>query len=128
MWLDSRLKQPVRINLADLEGWSKFRSRIQREIVAELEAPGREAGHKKFKMFFAVHETEAWLLSQPELFPQKVRGRIEKHRARPEAVNLQGDDRWIRSLFQSRSRSRIRLLSILHRMLDTMLDLAKNAI
>src|SRR5436190_10096806 len=29
----------------------------------------KEVDHPKFRQFFAIHETEAWLLSQPELFP-----------------------------------------------------------
>lgn len=48
----------------------------------------KEVGHSKFRQFFAVHETEAWLLSQPELFPNEVRvgfpGRIDQ----PETVNF----------------------------------------
>jgi len=48
----------------------------------------REAGQDRFRMFFAVHEFEAWLLSQPEIFPREVgdvlRGTIEL----PETVNF----------------------------------------
>ena len=41
-----------------------------------------------FRMFFAVHETEAWLLSQPEIFPASAQERLEKYKKRPEAVNF----------------------------------------
>jgi hypothetical protein len=48
----------------------------------------REVDHPKFRQFFAVHETEAWLFSQPELFPAEVRtgfpGRIDH----PEQINF----------------------------------------
>jgi len=44
---------------------------------------------KRFRMFFAVHEIEAWLLSNPDLFPKEVRqvfpGKIQK----PETVNFE---------------------------------------
>jgi len=48
----------------------------------------REVGHPKFRQFFAVHETEAWLLSQPELFPSEVRGGFPGRIAQPETVNF----------------------------------------
>jgi len=183
-WLDSRLKQPVGIRLVDLAGWSKFRTRIQRKIVAELEVPGREdviaaiglldlygpnfypdhthspkercewavnqiereVGNKRFKMFFAVHETEAWLLSQPEIFPSGVRDQIEKHKAKPEAVNFNKPPAThIKEAYHAINRTYKKTIDgyelfsradpefayescpYLKRMLDTMLDLAKNA-
>jgi hypothetical protein len=42
--------------------------------------------NKKFKMFFAVHELEAWLLSQPENLPSSVRKALPKKL--PEDVNF----------------------------------------
>jgi hypothetical protein len=48
----------------------------------------KEVGRPRFRQFFAVHEVEAWLLSQPELFPAEVRrgfpGRVDQ----PETVNF----------------------------------------
>jgi hypothetical protein len=44
--------------------------------------------HPKFLQFFAVHEIEAWLLSQPELFPLKVKKAFSKKIQTPEMVNL----------------------------------------
>jgi hypothetical protein len=32
----------------------------------------RDVGHRKFRMFFAVHEIEAWILSQPAILPAGV--------------------------------------------------------
>lgn len=48
----------------------------------------REVGHPKFRQFFAVHETEAWLLSQPELFPAEVRRGFPGRVGQPETVNF----------------------------------------
>lgn len=42
----------------------------------------------KYKHFFAVHETEAWLLSQPGNFPVSVRRHLQKHANQPEKVNF----------------------------------------
>ncbi len=44
--------------------------------------------HKKFHQFFAVHEVEAWLLSQPDIFPPTVRTAISKKALYPENVNF----------------------------------------
>ncbi len=43
---------------------------------------------QKFFQFFAVHEVEAWLLSDPEIFPQKVKNAFPKKIDRPETVNF----------------------------------------
>lgn len=42
---------------------------------------------KKFRHFFAVHEIEAWLLSDQTIFPIEVRKALPKSAARPETVN-----------------------------------------
>jgi len=44
---------------------------------------------KRFKMFFAVHEVEAWLLSQPEVFPREVRQELDSESKNPEDVNFE---------------------------------------
>ncbi|MEI7748551.1 MAG: DUF4276 family protein [Chlorobiaceae bacterium] len=44
--------------------------------------------HRKFFQFFAVHEVEAWLLSDPEIFPQKVKSAFPKRIEKPEMVNF----------------------------------------
>jgi hypothetical protein len=48
----------------------------------------REVGQPRFRQFFAVHETEAWLLSQPELFPADVRRGFPGRIGQPETVNF----------------------------------------
>lgn len=47
-----------------------------------------EVNHMKFRHFFAVHELEAWLLSEPELFPPEVRGGFPGRHAQPETINF----------------------------------------
>lgn len=42
----------------------------------------------KFYQFFAVHEVEAWLLSQPEIFPVKIQSAFPKKIQKPERVNF----------------------------------------
>lgn len=41
----------------------------------------------QFRMFFAVHEYEAWLLSDAEKFDPSIRNRIASHARYPEDVN-----------------------------------------
>ena len=48
----------------------------------------REVNHPQFKMFFATHELEAWILSQPEVLPQPVREALPGRAANPETVNF----------------------------------------
>ncbi len=48
----------------------------------------REVNLEKFRMFFAVHEFEAWLLSQPDIFPRDVNSALTNKVAHPERVNL----------------------------------------
>ncbi|MGB2823207.1 MAG: DUF4276 family protein [Phycisphaerae bacterium] len=46
-------------------------------------------GNERFRMFFAVHETEAWLLSDPGIFPSVVGEGIRSECATaPEAVDF----------------------------------------
>ena len=43
---------------------------------------------KKFFQFFAVHEVEAWLLSQQDIFHASVRNAFPGKIAKPETVNF----------------------------------------
>ena len=47
-----------------------------------------ELGQDRFRMHFAVHEIEAWLLSQPDIFPREVRDNLPAKTNRPEKVNF----------------------------------------
>jgi uncharacterized protein DUF4276 len=42
----------------------------------------------RFHQHFAVHETEAWLLSEPAIFPEAVRQRFPGRIQHPETVNF----------------------------------------
>jgi hypothetical protein len=64
------------VNAEERNGWAK------KEIEDEVD-------HPRFRQFFSVHEVEAWLLSQPELFPAKVRTALPGKVAQPESVNFQ---------------------------------------
>ena len=44
-------------------------------------------GLSKFRQFFAVHETEAWLLSDPDVFPPAVKDGLPSKE--PETVNFE---------------------------------------
>jgi hypothetical protein len=49
----------------------------------------RQVGHPRFKQHFAVHEIEAWLLSDASIFPSSIGQRLERHQANPESVDLE---------------------------------------
>lgn len=51
----------------------------------EIEA---NVNHPRFRQFFAVHEIEAWLLSDPTIFPSEVRAGLSRKTKEPEKVNL----------------------------------------
>ena len=48
----------------------------------------REVNCAKFHMFCAVHELEAWILSQPEILPAEVRRALPGRVQSPERVNF----------------------------------------
>jgi len=48
----------------------------------------KRVGNARFRHFFAVHETEAWLLSEPTLFPANVRTGFPGRVTQPETVNF----------------------------------------
>jgi hypothetical protein len=48
----------------------------------------KEVGLEKFRFFFAVHEFEAWLLSEPNIFPTQIKNALPQNVAQPELVNF----------------------------------------
>jgi hypothetical protein len=48
----------------------------------------REVGLDKLRLFFAVHEFEAWLLSQPDIFPREIKNALLTKAAQPEKVDF----------------------------------------
>jgi hypothetical protein len=59
----------------------------QRFAWAKAELEGK-VGHPKFRQYFAVHECEAWLLSQPEGLPDDVKKGLPGRHAHPETVDF----------------------------------------
>lgn len=47
-----------------------------------------QVGRKNFRQHFAVHEVEAWLLSDPSIFPPEVAEALENKYPLPEQVNF----------------------------------------
>jgi len=64
-----------RTTVADRYEWGK----------REMES---RADNVRYRHFFAVHETEAWLFSQPECLPTKVARSLLRHSGAPEQVNF----------------------------------------
>jgi len=92
MYLNSKEKDKIIavISLMDLYGPTFYPDHVK--AAPERYKRGKEHMEKrvknsKFHQFFAVHELEAWLLSQPEHFPQKVKEKLEKIE-NPETVNF----------------------------------------
>jgi hypothetical protein len=48
----------------------------------------REVGSDRFAQHFAVHETEAWIFSDPTLLPADIRSAIPGKAANPESINF----------------------------------------
>jgi hypothetical protein len=48
----------------------------------------QRVGHPKFRQHFAVHETEAWLLADPEVLPREVCKALPAKISRPETINF----------------------------------------
>jgi hypothetical protein len=79
------------IGLLDLYGPAFYPSRLTAATerrkwgVAHFE---KLVDRERFRMFSAVHEFEAWLLSDPALFPAAVANAFSEKIAQPEAVNF----------------------------------------
>jgi hypothetical protein len=50
----------------------------------------QRVSHPRFRQHFAVHETEAWLLSRPEHLPNDVHNALPGRCSQPESVNFDG--------------------------------------
>lgn len=47
-----------------------------------------KVGRKDFHMFFAVHEFEAWLLSDPHILPAEIQSAASRYSSQPEKVDF----------------------------------------
>lgn len=79
------------IGLLDLSGPNFFPP--DKTTAEERHTWGKEyfegkVGHPRFRMFFAVHEIEAWLFANPGGFPGTVRESFPKNISTPEKVNF----------------------------------------
>ena len=61
---------------------------VEERVVWASKDLEQRVGSKRFRVFFAVHETEAWLLSKPELFPAPIRKVLSARVQKPETVNF----------------------------------------
>ena len=64
-----------KVGVADRYTWAK--SYLEKKV-----------DHPRFRQHFAVHETEAWLLANPENLPDPVRKALPGRCSRPEEVNF----------------------------------------
>jgi hypothetical protein len=81
----------VVISLLDLYGPTFYPGNA--ETARERESWGRKhfekkINHPRYRHFFAVHESEAWLLSQAGIFPAEVRAKLPDKIRTPEQVNF----------------------------------------
>ena len=125
------------------DGLTSARKRMN-WAVKELEG---QVGEERFRMFFAVHEIEAWLLSDPDIFPPSVARAFPGKVQQPESVNFnEPPAKLLDRLYQSKQKKHYKKVvdgSILFkklgpdrvyekcpvfgRMMDEMLSLAKSA-
>ena len=94
------------VSILDLYGPDIYPDRLKttRERMewakAEVE---KEIAHPRFRQFFAVHELEAWLLAQPEIFPPELRKDIHALSSKPEEVNFnRPPKRQLNALYEQR--------------------------
>lgn len=93
MHLDGPAKDEIIavISLLDLYGPtfypSKLRESKERYDWAKKDIEDK-VNQSKFFQFFAVHEVEAWLLSEPNIFPVGVKRALLKKNNHPEMVNF----------------------------------------
>ncbi len=106
-YLGSRAHEQIiaGIGLVDLSGMSfpahvTFRSAREKTAWSKNELE-KQVGHPKFRQYFAVHETEAWLLAHSEILPRVVREALPGRCSQPEAVNTnEPPSKLLRRLYQ----------------------------
>ena len=78
------------IGLLDLYGFDEIKqeNRSKNEYYEYASSKiTKDVSNDKFRMFFAVHETEAWLLCKPDLFPPDIKRELSKY-SPPEDVDF----------------------------------------
>jgi hypothetical protein len=80
------------IGLLDLYGptfYPPYCTTIRKRMDWAISHLQKKVDDPRFRMYFAVHELEAWLLSDLNLFPLPVRNALLKNIQNPEAVNFE---------------------------------------
>jgi hypothetical protein len=80
-WLDPKLEAPVGIQTVRFDGWSELFRDVAQKAKMHLNGPSKDK-------IIAVHEVEAWLLSQTDIFPPNIRKAFPGKVAKPETVNF----------------------------------------
>ncbi len=90
-----KLWQPMRLNsVEERSDWA----------VKEISA---RVAHDRFRMFFAVHEVEAWLLSQPENLHVTLSNTDLAQCRSPEAINfMTPPSKWLNQRYQAQLRKK----------------------
>lgn len=93
LYLNDRFSQDVIavIGLLDAYGPTFYpnnkKTVMERVVWAKKELESR-VNNKRFRMFFAVHEVEAWLLSDPSIFPPIINSSLPDKVQYPEMINF----------------------------------------
>lgn len=107
-----------------------------------------KVGEEKFFHFFAVHEIEAWLLSDPSIFPPSISTAVKTKSHDPESVNFtQPPSKLLNSIYERETKRKYKKVVFgealfkkldpeiarnkcphLKLLLDKMLELAKNSV
>lgn len=65
----------------------------------------KEVNDSRFRMYFAVHEFEAWLFSQSSILPQEIRSGIPGKASQPETINdVEPPSKLLKRLYRERLR------------------------
>lgn len=106
-----------------------------------------KVAEERFRIFFAVHEIEAWLLSDPTIFPSPIRSAFPSRLGNPEEINFDKTPyRFLNEIYQRHTGRKYKKVvdgielfrrlnpeiaynkcAQLKRMLDEMLRMAKDA-
>jgi len=103
------------IALLDLYGPTFYPSHL--ELAQErLEWARKElekrVNHDRFRMFFAVHELEAWLLSDPNIFPSAIKSAFPGKIGRPEEVNFdEPPSKLLDKLYEEKTKSKYKKIT-----------------
>lgn len=99
------------ICLMDIYGFGSDYEGVRRNVNAlfkdQKKTIEKYVNHKQFRMFFAVHEFEAWLLSDPSIFPVDFQTDLTKYSSKPENVNFKNHpSKVIQNIYNKRKSKR----------------------